>query len=292
MATYSIRDLEKISGIKAHTLRIWEQRYEILQPKRTETNIRFYDDDDLRLLLSISMLNDSGYKISHIARMGREEIHRACNSLHDVRDEFALQISTLTLAMVELDEERFEKTLANSMSKYGFEETMVRIIYPFFERVGLLWQTGAVRPAQEHFISNLVRQKLIVAIDAQGPVKADTGLKYALYLPEHEQHELGLLFACYLLRARRNKVIYLGQSVPEDDLDAIWDTYRPDYLMTILTMVPPKESTQSYLTRLGKRFAATKFLVAGQATEGLKSTPDNVILLPKVHDIMRYAERA
>jgi MerR family transcriptional regulator, light-induced transcriptional regulator len=291
LATYSIRDLENISGIKAHTLRIWEQRYEILQPKRTDTNIRFYEEDDLRLLLSISMLNSNGYKISQIAKMSSQEIHDACGSLTIVSDEFSHQINALTLAMIELDEERFEKAIANSTLKYGFEDTMIRIIHPFFERVGLLWQTGSVRPAQEHFITSLIRQKLIVAIDAQDPVKGDDLPKYALYLPENELHELSLLFACYILRSRGNRVIYLGQNVPDDDLPSIYDTYKPDYFVTILTVVPQKETVQGYLTRLGKSFPRSRFLVSGMATESVKSTPDNVILLKKASELLQYAQR-
>jgi MerR family transcriptional regulator, light-induced transcriptional regulator len=291
LATYSIRDLENISGIKAHTLRIWEQRYEILQPKRTDTNIRFYEEDDLRLLLSISMLNANGYKISHIAKMPAADIHATCSKLRDVSDEFSNLINLLLLAMIELDEERFDKALASSTLKYGFEDTMTRVIYPFFERVGILWQTGSVRPAQEHFISSLIRQKLIVAIDAQAPVRGDDIPKYVLYLPENEMHELSLLFASYILRSRKNKVIYLGQNVPGDDLESIYETYKPDYFFTILTIVPAKESAQAYLTRLGKNFPKSRFLVAGLATELVKNTPDNVIILPQVSDLLRYADR-
>jgi MerR family transcriptional regulator, light-induced transcriptional regulator len=291
LATYSIRDLENISGIKAHTLRMWEQRYEILKPKRTDSNIRFYEEDDLRLLLSISMLNCNGFKISHIAKMSAAEIHEACNGLQVVCDEFSHQINTLTLAMIELDECRFSKAISASSNKYGFEETMVKIIHPFFERVGILWQTGSIRPAQEHFVSNIVRQKLIVAIDALEQPKGDNIPKYALFLPENELHELSLLFAAYILRSRKNKVIYLGQSVPEEDLPTIFDTYQPDYFLTFLTSIPPKESTQSFLNRLGKNSPRSKFLVAGAALEGVKNTPDNVVLLKKPQELLRYADR-
>ncbi|MEY3442217.1 MAG: hypothetical protein RLZZ519_498 [Bacteroidota bacterium] len=291
LATYSIRDLENISGIKAHTLRIWEQRYEILQPKRTDTNIRFYDDEDLRLLLSISMLNCNGFKISAIAKMSHDDIHHACQNLHVVSDEFANQVNTMSLAMIELDEERFERSIAYSTLLYGFEDTMLKVIYPFFERVGMLWQTGAITPVQEHFVSNLIRQKLIAAIDAQQPAKGDGVPKYALFLPEGELHELSLLFAAFLLRSRGNKVIYLGQNLPEEDLTAVYEVYKPDYFFTILTLIPPKESTQTYLTRLGKTFHRSRFLIAGAAVANIKTTGDNVILLHQPLDLLRYAER-
>lgn len=288
MATYSIRDLENISGIKAHTLRIWEQRYEILKPKRTDTNIRFYEEEDLRLLLSISMLNSNGYKISNIAKMSAEEIHEACRKMGPVGNEVSSLIDALTLAMIELDEARFEKTLASSTLKFGFEDTMMRVVYPFFQRVGILWQTGAIRPVQEHFMSNLVRQKLVVAIDAQQVGPASEGYKFALYLPEHEMHELGLLFAAYLLRARKHHVIYLGQNVPEDDLASVFDAYQPDYFFLALTITPPKESAESYLTRLGKQFPKVKFLATGNAIELQAAMPDNVILFKQVTDLLHY----
>jgi DNA-binding transcriptional MerR regulator len=290
LATYSIRDLENISGIKAHTLRMWEQRYEILQPQRTDTNIRCYDECDLRLLLSISMLNCNGVKISQIAKMSADQIHHACSAMNKVCDEVAHQVQTLTLAMIELDEERFEKAIASSTLKYGFEETMLRIVHPFFERVGVLWQTGTVRPAQEHFISNLVRQKLIVAIDAQQPVRGDGMPKYALFLPEYEMHELSLLFAYYLLRSRNNKVIYLGQNVPDDDLQSIYEAYQPDYFLTILTITPPKESASNYLSRLGHQFPAVKILASGTAAQDVKATAANVAILPRVHDLLCHLQ--
>ncbi len=270
---------------------MWEQRYDILQPKRTDTNIRFYDDDDLRLLLSISMLNDNGYKISKIAKMGRAEIHRFCGSLHDVNDEFSHQINALTLAMVELDEERFEKVFASNTLKYGFEDAMTKLIYPFFERVGVLWQTGTVLPLHEHFVSNLVRQKLVVAIDAQSPIKGPGVPKYVLFLPEGEMHELSLLFACYLLRSRKNQVFYLGPNVPEEDLKSIQQTCHPDYFLSILTANLGKDVTEAYIDRLAHNFTSTKILLSGIAMDGMKQMPANVTILKKASDLLPFAER-
>lgn len=269
---------------------MWEQRYEILQPKRTDTNIRFYDDEDLRLLLSISTLNVNGYKISTIAKMSHTEIHEACKNLHTVCDEFAHQINTMSLAMIELDEERFDRAIASSALRYGFEDTMLKVIYPFFERVGMLWQTGAITPVQEHFVSNLVRQKLIAAIDAQQPPKGDHPLKFALFLPDQELHELSLLFASYLLRARGHKVIYLGQSVPEQDLLGVYEAYKPDFFFTILTMVPHKESAQTYLNRLAKGFGRSKLLVSGAAIDASKPVSDNLIVLAHPSELLRYID--
>lgn len=290
MATYSIRDLEKISGIKAHTLRIWEQRYSILTPKRTDTNIRYYEEEDLRLLLSISMLNGNGHKISRIANMSSDEIHDTCQSLCIVKTDFSNQINALTLAMIELDEGRFEKIMANCTLRHGFEDMMVHIVHPFFERVGILWQTGSIRPAQEHFITNLIRQKLIVAIDSQSAPRDQSLPRYLLFLPENELHENGLLFAAYLLRSRGNHVIYLGACLPESDLESVYETYHPDYLMTYLTLSPPKESGCDFLCRLAGKFPDCQVLAAGQATVVSDTHPKNVRILNSIADLLHFAE--
>ncbi|MDX5478997.1 MAG: MerR family transcriptional regulator, partial [Cyclobacteriaceae bacterium] len=167
MSTYSIKDLEQLSGIKAHTLRIWEQRYSLLSPKRTDTNIRYYDDEDLKLILNVALLNDNGIKISKIASMSSEEMREQVVKMTEKSLTHDDQIHALTICMIEMDEERFDKVLSTNILKIGFEQTMMNIIYPFMSKIGVLWQTGAINPAQEHFISNLVRQKLIVAIDGQ-----------------------------------------------------------------------------------------------------------------------------
>jgi MerR family transcriptional regulator, light-induced transcriptional regulator len=167
LSTYLIKDLEQLSGIKAHTLRIWEQRYNLLSPKRTDTNIRFYDDDDLKLILNVALLNDNGYKISKIAAMDSEVMRSEVMKLTDRTLTHDDQIHALTICMIEMDEDRFDKVLSTNILKLGFEQTMMNIIYPFMSKIGVLWQTGSINPAHEHFISNLVRQKLIVAIDGQ-----------------------------------------------------------------------------------------------------------------------------
>lgn len=290
MGTYSIRDLEKISGIKAHTLRIWESRYSILSPKRTDTNIRYYEDDDLRLLLSISMLNCNGFKISRIAKMSQEEIHETCHSLQEVCDEFGQQINALTLAMIEMDEARFEKVISNCTLRHGFEETMVKVVHPFLKQVGVLWQTGAIRPSQEHFISNLIRQKLIVAIDGQVMNRNPEAPMYLLYLPEWEQHENSLLFAYYVLRARGNRVTYLGQQLPEEDLTAVIADVGPDYILSIMTVSPPKESAEAYLRRIASVNPETKFLITGPATDDISVEMHNMHHLAHAGELLTFAD--
>ena len=232
MASYSIKDIEKLSGIKAHTLRIWEKRYNLLEPKRSTTNIRYYDDDDLKRILNVALLNRSGYRISQIACLGVEELNVKINSLYKDNRKNESGIDNLILSMIEVDERKFEKVLNTEIMKFGFEETVISTLYPFFEKIGILWQTGTVNAAQEHFISNLVRQKIIVAIDGILEKTEPNGKHFLLFLPEGELHELGLLFYHYLLKKRGHKITYLGQSVPIEDVQQVGKLISPDFIIT------------------------------------------------------------
>jgi DNA-binding transcriptional MerR regulator len=210
VAIYAIKDLEKLSGIKAHTLRIWEQRYGLITPKRTPTNIRYYDDEDLKFILNIALLNRNGIKISKIAQMNRSEITGKVSELSDFRFEDGAQLDALTLSMIEMDEYKFERIVATNIQQTGFERTMLEVIYPFLDKLSLLWLTGSIHPVQESFISNLIRQKLIVAIDRLPMPGGREVQKLLLYLPEGERQELTILFMHYLAKARGYHVVYLG----------------------------------------------------------------------------------
>jgi DNA-binding transcriptional MerR regulator len=289
VSTYSIKDLEQLSGIKAHTLRIWEQRYNLLLPKRTDTNIRFYDDADLKLILNVALLNDNGYKISKIAGMSGAEMKEEVIKLTEKTLTHDDQINALTICMVEMDEERFDKVLSTNILKIGFEQTMLNIIYPFMSKIGVLWQTGAINPAQEHFISNLIRQKLIVAIDAQ--IYKGGGKKFLLYLPEGEHHEISILFAAYLIKLKGHKVIYLGQSTPDDDLDSVYNLHQPEYLMTVITTSPNAENVQEYIDALSERFNKANIIVSGYQIVGQDiKLPKNVKSLNYIRQVREYLE--
>ncbi|WP_114748293.1 MerR family transcriptional regulator [Pleomorphovibrio marinus] len=286
---YSIKDLEQLSGIKAHTLRIWEQRYNLLSPKRTETNIRYYDDADLRLILNVALLNEHGYKISKIAKLSTEELKEEVVKLTDRSFTYDDQIHSLTIAMVDLDEPRFEKIISTNILKLGFEETMLNIIYPFLSKIGVLWQTGAIHPGQEHFISNLVRQKLIVAIDGQ--VYTGGGKKFLLFLPEGELHEISLLFSCYLLKTSGHQVIYLGQNTPDEDLYAVYKVHRPDFLVSVFTTHPTAEEVQSYINDLSNRYSKSNIWISGYQVLGRDlNIPDNVRVLHYLKEIKEYLQ--
>lgn len=291
MAKYSIKDLEHLSGIKAHTLRIWEQRYSLINPKRTETNIRYYDQDDLKLVLNVSLLKDNGYKISKIAEMSMEEMFTEVNRVSEKTTSFADQVYALTLSMIDLDEQRFEKIISTNTLKIGFERTMMNIISPFLSKIGIMWLTDSINPAQEHFISNLIRQKLLVAIDGQYPTIDDKAKKYMLFLPDGELHELSLLFANYLIRSRHNKVIYLGQSMPFHDLSMAYEVYNPDYLLTVVTSRPSEMTAKEYLEKLSAEFPESQILVSGNQVVGQDlSLPDNVEIITSLNNLIEFAE--
>ena len=291
MSTYSIKDLEQLSGIKAHTLRIWEQRYQFILPKRTDTNIRYYDDKDLKLVLNIALLKDNGYKISKIANMDEDQMNAEVLRLTEKNLRYPDQIHTLTLAMIDLDEDRFEKIMATNILKLGFESTMLNVIYPFLSKIGVLWQTGAINPSQEHFISNLIRQKLIVAIDGQFVSNSESQRKYLLYLPEGELHELTLLFLCYIIKARKNKVVYFGQNLPFDDLKSIYDVHQPDYILTIVTTSPPATAIKSYVNKLSSTFSDTKILLSGYQVIGQQIRSDeNITVFNRIDHIIKFVE--
>ena len=291
MSHYSIKEIEQLSGIKAHTLRIWEQRYNFIKPKRTDTNIRYYDDEDLKFVLNVSLLKDNGHKISRICSMPEQEIQVEVSRLMDKKMGLSEQMQSLTLAMLELDEERFEKTMSKSILQIGFERTMMNLIYPFFQRIGILWQTGAITPAQEHFISCLVRQKIIVAIDGQIVNYDNNSRTYLLYLPENELHEMSLLFSAYIIKARNNKLIYIGQNVPLEDLETIYDAHKPDYLLTVMTSFPVSHEVQSYIGDLSDSFKDAKVLITGRQVVGQQyDLPDNIVLLNKLQDLISFCD--
>ena len=225
-------------------------------------------------------------KISKIAAMSCNEISEEIIRLTDQSLDHNDQIQALTICMIEMDEDRFEKVLSTSIIKLGFEDTILKVVYPFLTKIGVLWLTGAITPAQEHFISNLIRQKLIVAID--GEVGNNTGKTFMLFLPEGELHEISLLFSSYLIKKHGHRVIYLGQNTPDADLISVYNMQRPDFLFTVITTSPSPENLQDYLTMLGREFAEAKVFVSGlQNVDQQLSIPSNISPLAYSKEIKR-----
>ncbi len=251
MSAYSIRELERLSGIKAPTIRIWEKRYGVIEPKRTSTNIRFYEDDDLRKLINLAILNRKGYRISQLAELEEKELRKMALKYCFDSEEEDDRCQLLTQALLHIDEYDFERVFERIEKEVGFEETILRYIFPFLKKVGVLWHTGAIGPAQEHFVSELVRRKLMSAIEAC-PLPHENGPSYLMFLPEGELHDMGLLFSYYLARREGIRVCYLGASVPLDDLQKIARQYHyPNILTAFIDPIDQKELKEklhSYLS--------------------------------------------
>ena len=223
--------------------------------------------------------------------MSKEEMHETVLEIADKATSFADQIYGLTLAMIDLDEQRFEKIISSNTLKIGFERTMLNIIYPFLTKIGIMWITDSINPAQEHFISNLIRQKVIVAIDGQYETFDEEAKKYMLFLPEGELHELSLLFANYLIRARGNRVVYLGQNMPFQDLQVAFNSYKPDYLLTIITTKDRNISTEEYLANLADNFSDTPILVAGSQVIGQDlELKENIVQIANPNHLLEFIE--
>jgi MerR family transcriptional regulator, light-induced transcriptional regulator len=267
VAQYNIKELEHLSGIKAHTIRIWEQRYSILCPNRTVTNIRYYTDADLKTLLNVSFLNERGYKISKIAKMQEAERQEKVQQFCEDTDEGSSKLPILVSAMIDMDEQTFDKAISTVTLQIGFMETMRQLVYPFLNKIGILWQTNNITPAHEHFVSNLIRQKIIVAIDGQVIRKREDAPTYLLYLPEGELHEITLLYMNYIIRSQNFPVVYLGQHLPFEDLELTYEQCKPQYICTVLTSMPERDKVQDYLYKLSERFSNSLIYVYGQQVQ-------------------------
>lgn len=288
---YSIKDLERLSGIKAHTIRIWEQRYGLLTPDRTDTNIRLYNDEELKHLLNIASLIRAGSKISHVVKLKNEEIYSRIQQLvsnpTNINEFFTVQTDNLVISMLDLDDSKFEKVISTSTLKYGFEETMLNVIIPFLSKVGIMWRTGEASIIQEHFISNLIRKKVLVAIDGYSGTAAPNAEQWLLFLPEGELHEIGLLFSKYLLKVRGKKVYYFGQTVPINDIITFCKEHHPAYMLTFFTAAYSTDQIQKYLTRLSESSPDINILVAGGLIYHMESEWHNVRFLHSVNDLIQ-----
>jgi len=288
MTKFTIRDLENLSGIKAHTIRIWEQRYSFLKPARTDTNIRYYTNDDLKTILNISILNKYGYKISHINKMSASDVETRVAELNIAGAKYEKIVNELIQLMVDLDTIGFEKVLEKQITASGIEKTIIKIIFPFFERIGILWQTGHINPAQEHLTSNIIRQKLIVGIDQAKPL-LKVKKSFLLFLPEREHHELGLLLVYYLLKRRGAEVSYIGANVPLKDAQFVAEAKKPDYVYIHLTSSSPGFDFEKFLRHAAERIHKPKIIISGYITHTYKKTlPKNVEFKHSLPELVEF----
>lgn len=288
MNAFTIKDLENLSGIKAHTIRIWEQRYSFLKPQRTQTNIRYYSSDELKAILNIALLNKYGYKISHIDRMSEDELRQKVLSLSHIEAQQERLVNDMLQCMVDLDIDRFETILNEFIKARGIDRAISYLIFPFLDKIGILWLTNHINPAQEHLVTNVIRQKLIVGIES---VVSHLLLSKTviLFLPEGEHHELGLLYMYYLLKSRGVQVIYLGANVPVRDLEFIVNLKKPDYLYTHLTNTAGNFSFEKFLLQVSHKMPNVPVVISGQLTEArLKKIPPGVHLKRSLSEVLEY----
>ncbi|TMI64927.1 MAG: MerR family transcriptional regulator [Bacteroidetes bacterium] len=288
MDTFTIKDLETISGIKAHTIRIWEQRYSLIKPTRTGTNIRRYSSDELRHILNISLLNKNGFKISHISRMTETEMQEKILSLSDVNAQRDRLINELiaNLSTLELDE--FEKQIDSYIHSRGIEKTINQLIFPFLEKIGILWLTNNINPAQEHLVTNIIRSKLINGIECSHS-HYKLNKTFLLFLPESEYHELGLLFVYYLLKSRGAKVHYLGSNIPLKDAAFVIRSLKPDVIYMHLTSTSSKFNLDKYLQHLKLHSGKIPVIISGYITQHYKKPPPVGFQLKKsLSQVMEY----
>jgi MerR family transcriptional regulator, light-induced transcriptional regulator len=292
MNRFSIKDIEVLTGVKQHTLRIWEQRYNLPQPKRTATNIRYYDCGDLKLLLNVSMLNRYGIKISKITCMSEPEIEQMVLSYTEKDEHDVVIMESLINCMFKIDEVGFEKILTKHILQHGLEKTMLHVVFPFMKRIGVLWLSGSINPAYEHFITNLIRQKLFVAIDGQSHQVLPDSKKFVLFLPSGEPHELGLLFANYLIRKGGNHSLYLGQNLPVTDLSGINHVYKADVVVSVLTTSLKLKSIQEFIKGLAEKFPQAKIVLSGSQllNRGL-IIPRNVLVIEDFDRFIYFLDR-
>lgn len=273
MQEFSIKDLETFTGIKAHTIRMWEQRYGILEPQRTSTNIRFYTDSDLKKLLNISLMNALGYKISRIAEMEENEIQEVIKQASQNQSREQHYLNMLKISMLNYDEELFYSVTEGYLEEVGVEGLFVQLLLPFMNQVGVLWLTSAICPAQEHFISNLIRQRLFSLIDALKHSEVREEVPMVMYLPQGEIHDISLLMIHYMAKKHGYRSIFLGQSVPFDDLLEVVKKFPRVRFVSYSTTTPSTKQASQYLDRINREFQHTEaeFFLAGRVLEGVES---------------------
>ncbi len=268
MRTYSIKDLENFTGIKAHTIRIWEQRYSLLSPNRTDTGYRFYNDEDLKKILSISVLLKSGIKISKIASLPKEdvvhELSKIDNSTTVNDSKIELCITNLLTGALNFDDKIIESELSNFQATFTPFEFISKIIYPLLSRIGLMWEIDEITPLQEHFLSNRIRQKLFVEMDKLQHLDKEE-FDFVLFLPETETHEIGLLVANYLMLSANIKTMYLGPQVPVSNLCVMLAEKKIKNAFGFIFISPGKEKFKKVIRMLEENCKETNFYWSGSA---------------------------
>ncbi len=282
MVVYSISDLEELSGVKAHTLRIWEKRYGILKPKRTESNIRYYLDEDLRLLLNISLLNKNGIKISKIAKMSPIDLQKKVSEITEIDPSFEGQIDALTISLIELNEENAVKIINKNIEEKGFKDTMLQVIYPLLDKLVLMWLSGSINAVHEKFVTHLIKRKCCAEIDA---LKTTRDEIFFIYLPLDSTDELSLLFLHYLIKSYGFQVIDAGVSIDLIDIQEALEIRKPNCIFTILNNEIPHSSYTTYVKELCKIAPSCDIYISGS-----EPADDLILFHDRLHFLKSYEE--
>lgn len=289
---FSIKDLENLSGIKAHTIRIWEKRYNVLEPLRSETNIRNYDLKSLQKLLNVVLLNNYGYKISRIAEHSDEKIELLVKEIISEKSTKNHAINAFKMAMINFDQALFFNTYNSLLSEKSFRDVFFDVVIPLMQEIGLLWQAGTISPAQEHFITFLIKQKLFLNIEKLQilePTRTDK--VFVLYLPENEIHELGLMYLNYEMLSKGYKTIYLGESVPIDSLTVMNDYFDDIVYVSYLTVEPTRDSINDYVQELTSKLLVENAQVwlLGRMVEFIDSDniSDKILIYHSISDLVQ-----
>jgi len=291
--TFSIKDLENLSGIKAHTIRIWEKRYNLLEPERTETNIRYYNLASLQKLLNVSFLNNNGYKISKIAKLKRENIPLLVKEISEKSDSKENTINAFKLSMLNFDQALFYNTYESLAKEKSFKDIFYNIFIPLLSEIGMLWQTDSITPAHEHFITTLIRQKILVSTELYQSKKTNISNKtFVLYLPDNEVHELGLMYINYEIISKGYHSIFLGQSVPIDSLIDILTYYDDITFISYFTVKPEKDELLNYINEFNEKILLkgnSDFWLLGKQLEYINTgkLPNNITTYKTIESLVK-----
>jgi len=293
---FSIKDLENLTGIKAHTIRIWEKRYNLLEPQRTDTNIRYYDLASFQKLLNVSYLNNNGYKISKIATVEETKIPHLVKEIASKNNIESHAINSFKFAMLNFDQALFYKTYESILEEKPFNEIFNDIFIPLLGEIGLLWQTDTITPAHEHFICTLIRQKILINTEKIQSTQTNKSKKtFVLYLPENEIHELGLMFVNYEIVSHGYQSIFLGQSVPMESLADLHNYYDDITFISYFTVKPEKDNIAQYLTNFENTILKpknSKFWILGKMINEINSNEliENIELFHSIEALTNTIE--
>lgn len=288
MVVYSIKDIEEITGVKAHTLRIWEKRYDIIKPERTKTNIRYYTEDHLKYILNITLLNKNGFKISQIAEMSVDQVKEHTSRLSNTEEHLEDQLDVLTFAVINMDDFAVNKILNKYIDGFGFEKTMDLLINPFLEKLSMLWVSGTVKSIHETFISEILRQ--FTSIEIQKLKQPDpTKPKIMLYLGESEKQELSMMFLLYILRSKGFNVTLAGFELSIKDVLDAYQVLEPAYMYTIINEEIKDHNIDTYINYIAKSINETKFVLSGfKITSSSIGLPGNCINLNDFDSVIDF----